>query len=80
MRFFLGLCPLLASCTIGNATEPYVNKLKGKYALWEDFEGGKVCKVTLKCRTDHRRHRARGDARYAKRTADGLENLTLARK
>jgi len=30
MRFFLGLCPLLASCTIGNATEPYVNKLKGK--------------------------------------------------
>lgn len=47
MRFSIALVAVLASVAVANASEPYVSKLKGKYDLWEDFEGGKVCKVTL---------------------------------
>jgi len=47
MRLIIGVALLVASCIASVASEPYAEKLKGKFDIWEDFEGGKVCPVTL---------------------------------
>jgi hypothetical protein len=47
MRLLVGPVLLVLAGTVCATAEPYVEKLKGKHELWEDFEGGKVCKVTL---------------------------------
>ena len=47
MRLIIGVAFLVASCIASVASEAYAEKLKGKFDIWEDFEGGRVCPVTL---------------------------------
>lgn len=43
------LVSLILAIAMSSATTaaPDISKVKGNYDLWEDFEGGKVCKVVL---------------------------------
>ncbi len=66
MRLLLASVALLTAGAVCAAAEPSVAKLKGKHEIWEDFEGGKVCKVTLGDEPTIGGFVLRGDARCMK--------------
>jgi hypothetical protein len=47
MRLLAAATMLAASCLLANASDDAESKLKGRYEIWEDFEGGTVCKLFL---------------------------------
>jgi hypothetical protein len=66
MRLLSGLVLLLATASTLAAAATDIDKLKGKYKLWEDFEGGKVCDVTLETEPTIGGHVFKGNERCMK--------------
>lgn len=43
--------PVTVDDGLSATPDPWTSRLQGRYVLWEDFEGGRVCRITL---TDQR--------------------------